>query len=448
MVQAYIRKFTRFAMEQGLSRLAFYLEEKEGRSVSVYQGSCDKLEYFQQAQLFVEGEYEGFCGSVFVENFDESLMREQVDTIKETAIARKKLFVPYEYPLCPETEGETEWLPLDQMLEKLAAAEKTAYELDKQITTVQRCVCHERKQKVTLLDHQGHSVSDHWAGGNFFLGVSAKQEDQVQLGGKGKAFLLNKEYPDFSKLAEQGAERAVSKLGSGSYRTGNCPVLLEPSVVCQLLDAFMPTFFAKNIQNHMSVLEGKTGQMICGENICLYEAPQLAEGLVQRRFDDEGVLTTEKTLIQQGKFRTCLYNRQSAASEGISSGGNGFKASFSDEADTGYTNIVLQPGTKTQDELQKELGNGLLIDDVSGVFAGANPVSGDFSLIAKGYRVENGCVGKGVTKITVAGNFFDLLCHVKALGSELEAMDGGKGCVFCPALLVEKLMISGEELDS
>ena len=444
MVKEYIRKFSEYAKAAGIRRLAFYLEEKETRKTAVYQGECEKLEYSQQALLFAEGEFEGFCGSVFIENFEEELFEEQVNSIKESALARKKPFVPYDFPVCPAKEGKGEWLTLDQLLEKLCAAEKAAYEADARIDSVSRCGCEEVKYQVTLLDHLGHSLSDSSAQGHFFLGVTAKENGEVQLGGKGKAFHLSA-YPNFAELAQEAAESAASKLGASSYPTGSCPVVLEGSVVCELLDAFMPALFAKNVQNHMSVLEGKLGQKIAGENILLTEEPQLDGGLGNRSFDDEAVRCTSKTLIADGKLETYLYNRQSAKAEEKTSGGNGFKPSFSDEVETGYTNVVLHPGKNSREELLAKMGHGLLISGVSGTFAGANATSGNFSLIAKGYRVENGQLGKGVTQITVAGNFFEMLRNIEALGSELENMGSTHGYVYAPALLVKALAISGEE---
>lgn len=445
----YIREFTSRAKESGFQRLAFYLEEKEGRFVSVFQGNCEKLEFSNQRLLFAEGEYQGFCGSVFIENFDLALIDEELAIMKESALVRKKEFRPYEFPHL-DTVGETEekaveWLPLEELLQRLTKAEQAAYQADEHIVRVPHCSCKEHRSTITLMNEEGQQISDSSNGGYFSIGLGAQKEDEIQLGYEGKEFLLQSSYPDFEPLAKKAAESAAARLGASSYPTGKYPVLLDSSVVCQLLDAFMPAFFAKNIQNHMSVLEGKYQQNIAGENIVIQEIPTLSGGLCCRRFDDEGVLTSEKALIDHGVFRSVLYNRQSAAAAQQVSSGNGFKASFSDEVDCGYTNVVLQPGDKNREELLLELGQGLLIDDVSGVFAGANPVSGDFSLIAKGYRVEEGKKGSGVTQITVAGNFFELLEQVQSIGCDLEPMHSGHGCVYCPDLLIRQLMISGEE---
>jgi PmbA protein len=83
------------------------------------------------------------------------------------------------------------------------------------------------------------------------------------------------------------------------------------------------------------------------------------------------------------------------------------------------SNFFLAPGKKTLAELMADMGDGLVITEVSGLHAGANAISGDFSLIAQGYTVKNGKKDAPVEQITVAGNFYQLLKNIRAVGSDL-----------------------------
>ena len=91
------------------------------------------------------------------------------------------------------------------------------------------------------------------------------------------------------------------------------------------------------------------------------------------------------------------------------------------------------------------MGDGLLITSVSGVFAGAKPNSGDFSLISSGYLVEGGRILRAVNQITIAGNFFDMLKQVNAIGNDEYWMIAANGNVRTPSLYVASLAISGKE---
>ena len=114
---------------------------------------------------------------------------------------------------------------------------------------------------------------------------------------------------------------------------------------------------------------------------------------------------------------------------------------------TGYTNLVLSAGEKSLEELLKELGEGLLITGVSGVFAGARPTTGEFSLIAQGFRVQDGQQGRAVSKITIAGDFFEMLRQVRGIGNDARWMRASNGCVCAPPLLVESLAVSGGDAE-
>ena len=84
------------------------------------------------------------------------------------------------------------------------------------------------------------------------------------------------------------------------------------------------------------------------------------------------------------------------------------------------TNFYLEPGEKTLEDLLRDMGDGLLMTDVSGLHAGANPISGDFSLRAKGFVIRGGQQAEPVERITVAGNFYQLLKSIRAVGCDLE----------------------------
>ena len=107
------------------------------------------------------------------------------------------------------------------------------------------------------------------------------------------------------------------------------------------------------------------------------------------------------------------------------------------------TNFYFQPTDVGFDAMLEKLGDGLLITELQGMHAGANPITGDFSLAAKGFRVRDGRVAEAVNQITVAGNFYELLMGVEAVGGDLEFHAPGGSCFGSPSLLVRKLSVAG-----
>ena len=142
------------------------------------------------------------------------------------------------------------------------------------------------------------------------------------------------------------------------------------------------------MQKGLSLLAGREGEQIASECLTLRDVPMYEDALTKIPFDDEGVLTTEKVIIDKGVFASALYNLKSAHKAEKASTGNGFKSGST--IGVSPTNLVVTPGEKTFDELCEEAGEGIILTELSGLHAGVNPISGDFSLLCEGYLIENG----------------------------------------------------------
>ncbi len=444
MIKEFVHQFCQAAKAAGIEKLNFYMEERSNRDISVYDETLEYLERSEMSQLFIEGLVDAKCGCVFVENFDEALIPDYIQTIRETAEVSVSSFEPYDLEGLKQTDAD--WhacTDLDETVKAMCDASRAARAVDSRISEGVQVHVGESGRRFTLANEQEQFASDVIVGGRAGLYLVARDGDLVQPGGRGKPFA--KELPDMTELATAAAEGAVSCLGAVSHTTGSFPVVLDAKVVAELLDAFMPAFFARNVQSRMSVLAGRIGEQIGGENISILEDPFMEGGFRNRNFDDEGVPTVAKAIVDKGVLKCWLHNRATARKDECVSGGNGFKGRYNESVTTGYTNIYIPKGELTRDQLMEQMGSGLLITGVSGVFAGARPNSGDFSLISNGFRVEEGKIHHAVNQITIAGNFFEMLKNVQAIGCDEHWMTAVSGNVKVPSLYVSSLAISGKE---
>ena len=141
-------------------------------------------------------------------------------------------------------------------------------------------------------------------------------------------------------------------------------------------------------------------------------------------------------------LKTLLHNRKTAKKQGIASTGNAARMGLSAPVTVAPSNLFFQPGTQSLAEMEAQMGDGLVITDLSGLHAGANTISGDFSLLSKGYLLEGGKRVRPVEQITVAGNFYQLLKDIRALGNDLTFPASGVGA---PSVDVGTLAVSGKE---
>ncbi|MBQ7817695.1 MAG: TldD/PmbA family protein [Oscillospiraceae bacterium] len=247
---------------------------------------------------------------------------------------------------------------------------------------------------------------------------------------------------DTDKLTAEAVKSAMGKLGGEVTPTGQYPVVFSPEAMSDLLDTYSTIFSSRAAQKGLSKLAGKEGEKIASDVVTLVDDPFHPDAPMPRSFDAEGSPTYTKNLIENGVFKTLLYNLKTAAVAGKKTTGNASKANYASAVSISPFTMYLAPGQVTEDELLAKAGNGVYINSLGGLHAGANTVSGDFSLQSAGFMIENGKKTKSVKSFTVAGNFYDLLKNITAVASNLELP--GMANFGAPSVLVEGLSIAGK----
>ena len=247
------------------------------------------------------------------------------------------------------------------------------------------------------------------------------------------------------ELAQSAVEKAAATIGAEVAQSGKYSIVLDPEVMADLLPIFCPVFSADQAQKGLSLLKGREGQEVAAPCVTLIDDPFYPGCTVQAGFDGEGVATYTKSIIENGTLRTLLYNLKTAAKAGIKSTGNAYKASYASNVSVAPYSFYLKPGELSQEELFAKAGNGIYLTEINGGHAGANAVTGDFSLQSAGFLIEDGKKGKSVRGFTVAGNFFELLKSIELVGSDLHfEMPSGCTVFGSPSVLVKELSVAGK----
>jgi PmbA protein len=248
---------------------------------------------------------------------------------------------------------------------------------------------------------------------------------------------------DAVALGRKAATRALERQGGASVPSGSYDIALFNETAAEFLSAFTSVFSADDAQKGKSRFQGREGSAVAADIVTIIDDPLMAEGYASAPFDDEGVATYTKPVVENGVLKTLLHNLKTAAKAGCASTGNASKAGLSGPVGVSPSNFYIKPGTLSFDGLLQQIGEGLLITELEGLHAGLNPVSGDFSLAAKGFRITRGKKGAPVEQITLAGNFYDLLHHIAALADDLY-LDMMSGAVGSPTLWIKGLSVAGE----
>lgn len=248
-------------------------------------------------------------------------------------------------------------------------------------------------------------------------------------------YVMAKE-PDFTlfkcKVIET-IESALNKVHHQSVITDKYKIILDNKCAHDLLSSFALDFHALNISKKQSVFTDKLNEKIFSDKITIVEDPTNKELIGTRLFDGEGTKTYYKKIVEDGIFKTILYNKKYAKKDNTISTGNSY----------GVKNMYILPGVKSKDELFNLVDKGIYIDDLMGLHSGINHLTGDISIQCEGFLIENGKKTTGLKQIVLSTNIFELLGGVLEVGSDLEffGSDGGS-----PSLLIDNITIAGKEV--
>ncbi|HEY5929635.1 MAG TPA: metalloprotease PmbA, partial [Burkholderiales bacterium] len=236
---------------------------------------------------------------------------------------------------------------------------------------------------------------------------------------------------DLESAADVGAKaghRAARRVGSRKLATTRVPVLFEAPIASGLLGHFVSAVSGGSLYRKSSFLLDSLGKPVFSANIHIRDLPYLKRGLASASFDDEGVATRERDIVNAGVLQGYFLGSYSARKLGMRSTGNA----------GGNHNLMMDSTGEDFRALLRKMGNGLLVTELLG--QGINMVTGDYSRGAAGFWIENGEIAYPVNEITVAGNLKDMFMNIAAVGSDRVA----RGSRQCGSILVEGLTVAGE----
>jgi PmbA protein len=434
---------------EGFTEYEIYYADQKSFGVQVFEGELEKYTVSGNQSLSFRGIYNGQMGYAYTEILDEASVDFLIKSVKDNALIIEKEdkeiiyggkdnysnFNGYEESLSNVTPGEKIKLAL-AMEAEAKAQNDSVIRAESQIEDGESC-CQIINSKGLNLAYKSNVV---------FAFVESVVKDEEGMNAD-YAFKGCKVFNELNarELSKEAVDNALAYKGAKSVKSGTYTAAIKNSAAASLLQRFSGIFSSDNTQKGLSLLKDKTGQCIASKLVTIMDNPLLKTGLNSKPFDDEGVAAYTKEVVKDGELKTLLYNLKTAAKDNVKSTGNASKASYSSPVEVAPSNFYFEPGEKSLEELLMTLGNGVFITELQGLHSGANPVSGDFSLAAKGFLVKDGIIERPVEQITVSGNFYKLLEDIIEVGSDLKfGFPSGSGYFGSPTLIVKEMSIAGE----
>ncbi len=434
------------ARELGIEEYELYYESGSGTSVSVFQHEINEFSSSEAGGVCFRCIVNGKMGYASTQALNEDEARAIVRQAAENAAvleAEEQVF------LC---EGGKEYQPLNVAQYELPGVEaliaKTLETQDKLYASDSAVIdgCQTQgfieHSEIAIYNSKGLDLS--WQ--NNMTGLVAasvvsngsEMADAYEI----KAGELDK--IDTDALVKKATEDAKRKLGGEPPATGVYPVVFSPDAMCSLLGVFASVFSSENTQKGLSRMGGMEGKLIAAPCVTLVDDPFYPESPSQRNFDGEGCPTYTKNVIESGRLNTLLYNMKTAAVAGRETTGNAAKAGYDGAVNVSPFTMYLAAGELSEDDILAKAGSGIMITSLGGLHAGANPISGDFSLQSAGFLIQEGKKDEYIKSFTVAGNFYELLKSITALSDKVTIPNPLSASFGSPYVLVESLSIAGK----
>ncbi len=266
-----------------------------------------------------------------------------------------------------------------------------------------------------------HRITSAMAASNGFSGSYSGTSSSIAasaIAGEGLGMERDGEYrisryradlPSPSEIGREAGLRAVRKLNPQKLATRPMPVVFDNRNARSLVGHFIDAISGPAITRGTSFLKDSMGEAVFAPGIVLTEDPHKPRGLRSRPFDGEGLAARPHRLIDDGRLTTWLLDCRSARQLELEPTGHATR-STSGQPSPGPSNLWLEPGTQSPEELMADIEDGLYITFLIGF--GVNGVTGDYSRGAGGFRIENGELTHAVNEVTIAGNLKDMYANL------------------------------------
>ena len=437
-------KFFELAKAAGIEEAELSVSSSYSLSFSLFHGEIDSYNSSKSFSYLARGIYKGKMGAVASDVYNSKSAQYFVEQIINNASVIENddpVFIfkgSEKYRKINTFNRQLGNIPVEKKIEIAKQIEKDIRDGDPRIVEVQTVAYDESSSSSVIMNSHGLKLSQK---NNYFLfygSAVARENEQTK---SGSDLFFGNDFSEFvpSELSKSVVKETIGQLGGYPCETATYKAVLSPDVVSSLMFAYVSSAIAEDVQKNSSLFVGKLGQKVASKKVTIEDLP-LSKNVFARSFDDEGVATYNKPIIKNGVLQTYLYNLTTAAKDGVQSTGNGVVSGGS-KVYTSPTFLQMKPGKKSQDELFEEIGNGVYITDVSGLHAGLNARSGNFSLQSTGYMIENGKKTHALDIITVSGNLVDLFNSIVTIGNDSKTFLSG---CRCPSVVIKKLAVSGK----
>lgn len=423
------------AKSLGATQAEAELSLSVGQNVSVRMGETENIEYYRDKGMSVTVYFGKQKGHASTSDLTPQALKDTVAAACNIAkyTAKDEFCGLADAELMAKDIQDLDlhhpWpLTVDEAVVIAKACETAALEVDNRITNS------EGASVSTGTGFFAYSNSHGFTGGyptsrhGISCSVIAESTDNMQRDYWYSTARAPEDLQSAEEIGRIAGRRTVRRLDSRKIKTCQVPVLFEATLASGLISSFVSAISGGNLYRKSSFLLDSLGKQIASPLLTIDEAPHLKKGLASSPFDNEGVATRARQIVQNGVLQGYVLSSYSARKLGLQTTGNA----------GGNHNLLVQSGTQDFSGLLRQMDTGLVVTELLG--HGMNMVTGDYSRGAAGFWVEKGIIVHAVEEITIAGNMVEMLKMIVGIGNDV-LVQGSKQV---GSILIERMTVASE----
>jgi PmbA protein len=423
-----------------------YAEEGRETEVSSLRGEVEGMKFAEARGVGVRVIRDGRLGYAWAADPTEDEVREAVRRARENAaLAETDAFngLPAAEPFTPMPglfDEASAALTTDDKVRRALDLEAAAVGRDPRVTKVDLAQVGDAVSRIAIASTEGveaeYARTDAWV----VVVTLAVDGDETQTG---FSFTITRSLDaiDQGAIADEAVQRAVEMLGATKPPTAKVPVILDPFAAQDFLGVLAGALSADAVLKGRSLFAERVGDQVGSEAFTLVDDGTRLDGPAASPIDGEGVPSGRTELFTGGILQGFLHSTYTArrAGGGQRSTGNAKRGGYKGTPGVGTSNFFLEPGAHPPADLYAMAEGGVVINDLTGVHSGANPISGEFSVGATGRRIVGGVPSAPLREMTIASTLPEMLAGVRAAGNDLRFFMG----VGAPSILIGEMTIAG-----
>ncbi len=439
-------KFITSAMVEGEAMEAFILSEREV-AIRIYELEIESLTTAESSGVGIRVVRDGRTGISYAGTLDRDSIAKAIEEARDNS----RFGTPDEFAGVAEPDGveppmmSSQWshelltTPMEKKIELARDLERLTRRFDKRIRSLNSSNYGESAFASAIINSNGierYSEATYcWA----YAHALAGEGDESQSG-FGMSAAKNFAEIDIEFAANEAASKATRMLGARKPNSMRTMVIFEPEVSRSFTSIVAGTLSAERVQKGRSLFANRIGEGVASTKLTLVDDPTDERFFSAVPIDDEGLASRRNVMIENGELKGYFYDSYTGRKAGVRSTGSGNRGGIAGSSAPGPRGCYFEPGTTSREALIESVDSAILIQSISGVHSGVNPISGDFSVGAEGVVISKGELGEPIKEFTISSTIQKMLGDIHEVASDLTFRLGSAAGM---TLAIQDVSVSG-----